>query len=210
MSIESVMPSNQLVFCHPLILLPSIFPSIRVFSKESVLRFRWPKYWSSSFSISPSNEYSGLTCFGIDWFDLAVQGTLKSLLRQHNSKASVLWCSLYAYTLQIHKIVPSTKSSKTLAVLLLSTSLPPLPLKKLHWVLKDGVWAFVYDLGHRNVSKQMTDRLWGKNIYSYFRNVGKEVFRSIQRSLHEPKAGWYNKTEIEKVRNDDHLWRSCI
>ena len=112
MSIESVMLSNQLIFCHSLLLLPSIFPSIRVFSNESVLRIRWPKYWSFSFSISSSNEYLGLICFRIDWFDLAVQGTLKSLLRQHNSKASILWCSLYAYTLQIHRIVPNTKSSK--------------------------------------------------------------------------------------------------
>ena len=82
MSIESVMPSNHLILCHPLLLLPSIFPSIRVFSSESALRIRWPKYWSFSFSISPSNEYSGLISFKIDWLDLlAVQGTLKSLLQ---------------------------------------------------------------------------------------------------------------------------------
>ena len=91
MSIESVMPSNHLIFCSPLLLLTSIFPSIRVFSNESVLRIRWPKYWSFSFSISPSNEYSGLISFRIDWFDLlAVQGTLKSLLQHHSSKASIL------------------------------------------------------------------------------------------------------------------------
>ena len=96
MSIESVMPSNHLIFCHPLLLLPSIFPSIRVFSSESVLRIRWPKYWSLSFSISPSNEYSGLISFRIDCFDLlAVQGTLKSLLQHYSSKASVLWCSAF-------------------------------------------------------------------------------------------------------------------
>ena len=88
-SIELVMPSNQLILCHPLLLLPSILPSIRVFSNESVLRIRWPKYWSFSFSISSSNEYSGLISFRIDWFDLAVQGTLKSLLQHHSSKASV-------------------------------------------------------------------------------------------------------------------------
>ena len=83
-SIESVMPSNRLIPCHPLLLLPSIFPSIRVFSNESVLHIRWPKYWSSSFSISPSNEYSGLISFRMDWFDLlAVQGTLKSLFQHH-------------------------------------------------------------------------------------------------------------------------------
>ena len=91
MSIESVMPSNHLILCRSLLFLPSIFPSTRVFSGESVLRFRWPKYWSFSFSISPSNEYSGLISFRIDWFDLlAVQGTLKSILQHHSSKASVL------------------------------------------------------------------------------------------------------------------------
>ena len=94
MSIESVMPSNHLILCHPLLLLPSIFPSIRVFSNESALHIRWPKYWSSS--ISPSNEYSGLISFRIDWFDLpAVQGTLKSLLQHHSSKASILWHSAF-------------------------------------------------------------------------------------------------------------------
>ena len=94
MSIESVMPSNHLVFCHPLLIMPSVFPSIRVFSNESFLLIRWPKYWSFSFSISPSNEYSGLISFRIDWFDLlAVQGTLQSLLQYHSSKTSILWCS---------------------------------------------------------------------------------------------------------------------
>ena len=95
MSITSVMPSNHLRFCHPL-LPPSVFPSIRVFSNESLLRIRWPKYWSFSFSISPSNEYSGLTSFRMDWLDLlAVQGTLKSLLQHHSSKASILLCSAF-------------------------------------------------------------------------------------------------------------------
>ena len=91
MSTESVMPSNNLILCCPLLFPPSIFPSIRVFSSESVLHIRWPKYWSFSFSISPSNEYSGLISFRMDWFDLAVQGTLKSLLQHHSSKASILW-----------------------------------------------------------------------------------------------------------------------
>ena len=96
MSIRSVMPSNQLILCHSLLLLPSIFSRITVFSNESVLHIRWPKYWSFSFSISPSSEYSGLISFKIDWFDLlAVQGTLKSLLQYHNSKASILWCSAF-------------------------------------------------------------------------------------------------------------------
>ena len=88
MSIESVMPSNHLILCCSL-LLPSIFPSIRVFSKESVLRIRWPKYWNFSFSISPSNEYSGLISFRMDWLDLSIQGTLKSFLQHHSSKASI-------------------------------------------------------------------------------------------------------------------------
>ena len=93
MSIELVMPSNHLILCHPLLLLPSVFPSIRVFSSESVLCIRWPKYWNFSFSISPSNEYSGLISFRMNWLDLlAVQGTLKSLLQHHSSKASVLRC----------------------------------------------------------------------------------------------------------------------
>ena len=96
MSIESVMPSNYLILCRPLLLLPSIFPSIRVFSDESVLCIRWPKYWSFSFSISPSNEYLGLISFRIDWFDLlAVQGKLKSLLQHHSSKASILQHSAF-------------------------------------------------------------------------------------------------------------------
>ena len=94
MSIESVMPSNHLILCHHLLLLPSIFPSIRVFSNESALCIRWPKYWSFNFNISPSNEYPGLISFRMDWLDLlAVQGTLKSLLQHHSSKVSVLWCS---------------------------------------------------------------------------------------------------------------------
>ena len=95
MSIESVMPSNHLILCCPF-LLPSIFPSIRVFFNESALRIRWPKYWSFSFNISSSNEYSGLISFRMDWLDLlAVQGTLKSLLQHHSSKASILWCSTF-------------------------------------------------------------------------------------------------------------------
>ena len=96
MAIKSVMPSNHLILCYPFLLLPSIFASIRVFSNESVLPIKWPKYWSFSFSISPSNEYSGLIFFTIDWFDLlAVQGTLKSLLQHHSSKASILHCSAF-------------------------------------------------------------------------------------------------------------------
>ena len=98
MSIELVMASNHLILCHPLLLLPSIFPSIRVFSCESVLHIRWPKYWSFSFSISPSNEYSGLISFQMDWFDhVAVQGTLKSLLQHHSSKTAILQHSAFFF-----------------------------------------------------------------------------------------------------------------
>ena len=96
MSIESVMPSSHLILCRPFLLLPSIFPSIKVFSNESALRIRWPKYWSFNFSISPSNEYSRLIFFRFDWFHLfAVQGMLKSLLQHHSSKASILQCSSF-------------------------------------------------------------------------------------------------------------------
>jgi len=96
MSVEPVMPSNRLIVCHPLLLLPSIFPSIRVFSNECVFHIRWPKYWSFSFSISPSNEYSGLISFRMEWLDLlAVQGTLKSFLQRHSLKAAIVYCSAF-------------------------------------------------------------------------------------------------------------------
>ena len=114
MSIELMMPSNHLILCHPLLLQPSIFPSIRVFSNESALHIRWPKYWSFSFSISPSNEYSGLISFRINWFDfLAVQGTLKSLLQHHSSKASTLWCSAF-FVVQLS--YPYMATGKTIAL----------------------------------------------------------------------------------------------
>ena len=103
------MPSNHLILCHPLLLLPSIFPSIRVFSNESVFHIRWPKYWSFSFSISPSNEYSGLIFFRTDWFDLCVvQRTLKSLLQHHSSKASILWCSAFFMVQLSHPYISHT------------------------------------------------------------------------------------------------------
>ena len=114
MSIELVMPSSHLILCCPLLLPPSISPSIRVFSNESALHIRWPKYWSFSFSISPSNEYSGLIFFRIDWFDLfAVQGTLRSLLQHHSSKASVLWHSAF-FTIQLSQ--PYMTAGKTIAL----------------------------------------------------------------------------------------------
>ena len=110
-SIESVMPSNHLILCHPLLPPASIFPSIRVFSNESALHIRWQKYWSFSFSISPSNEYSGLISFMIDWLDLlAVQGTLKSILQHHSSKASILWCSAFFMVQLSHSYMTTGKA----------------------------------------------------------------------------------------------------
>ena len=114
MSVASVMPSNHLILCRPLLLLPSIFPSIRVFSYESALRIRWPKYWSFSFSISSSNEHPGLISFRMDWLDLlAVQGTLKSLLQHHSSKASILLHSAF-FTVQLSH--PYMTTGKTIAL----------------------------------------------------------------------------------------------
>ena len=114
MSIESVIPSSHLILCRPLLLLPSIFPSIRVFSDESALSIRWPKYWSFSFNISPSNEHSGLISFRLDWLDLVVvQGTLKSLLQQHSSKASILQCSAF-FIVQLS--CPYMTTGKTIAL----------------------------------------------------------------------------------------------
>ena len=114
MSVESVVPSNHLIHCRPLLLLPSIFPSVRVFSNESVLCIRWPEYWSFSFNISPSNEYSGLISFRMDWFHPpAIQGTLKSLLQHHSSKASIHWHSAF-FTVQLSH--PYMTTGKTIAL----------------------------------------------------------------------------------------------
>ena len=114
MSIESVIPSNHLILCHPLLLLPSIFPSIGVFSNESALCIRWPKHWSFSFNISPSSEHPGLISFRINWLDLlAVQGTLKSLHQHHSSKASILWCSAFIIVQLSH---PYMTTGKTIAL----------------------------------------------------------------------------------------------
>ena len=135
MSIESVMPSNHLILCHPLLLLPKIFPSIRVFSNESVLCIRWPKYWSFSFSISPSNEHPGLISFRIDWLDLlAVQGTLKSLLQHHSSKASILWRSAF-FTVQL--LHPYITTGKTIALN--------------RWTFVDKVMALLFNMLSRFV-----------------------------------------------------------
>ena len=116
MSIESVIPSNHLILCHPLLLLPSIFPNIRVFSSELAFHINWPKYWSFSFSISPSSEYSGFISFRIDWFDLlAVQGILKSLLQHHSSKASILWCSVF-FMIQLSHLYMTSRKTIVLTV----------------------------------------------------------------------------------------------
>ena len=114
MSIESMMPSNRLILCRPLLLLPSIFPSIRVFSSEAALRIRWPKYWNFSFNISPSNEHPRLISFRMDWLDLlVVQGTLKSLLQHRSSKTSILWCSAFI-TVQLSHPYMTTGKTKAL------------------------------------------------------------------------------------------------
>ena len=119
MSIESVMPSNHLMLCHPLCLLHSIFPNIRVFSNELALHIRWPKYWSFSFSISPFSEYSGLISFRMDWFDLlAIQGTLKSLLQHYHSKSSILQCSAFFMVQLSH---PYMTTGKTIALIIQKT-----------------------------------------------------------------------------------------
>ena len=122
MSIESVMPSNHLILCRPL-LLPSIFPSIRVFSNESALCIRWPKYWSFNFSISPSNEHPGLISFRIDWLDLlAIQGTHKSLLQHHSSKASILWHSAFFIVQLSHPYMTTRKTIPLIRQTLLAKS----------------------------------------------------------------------------------------
>ena len=123
---NSVMQSNHLILCHPLLLLPLIFPSIRVFSNESTLHIRWPKYWSFSFNISPTNKHPGLISFRIDWLDLlAVQGTLKSLIQHHRSKASMLWCSAFFIVQLSH---PYMTTGKNIAFT--------------RWIFVDNVFAF--------------------------------------------------------------------
>ena len=135
MSIESVMPSNHLILCHPLLILPSVFPSIRVFSSESALHIRWPKYWSFSFNISPSNEYPGLISFRMDWLDLlGVQGTLKSLLQHHSSKASILLRSAFFIVQLSH---PYMTTGKTIALT--------------RWTLVDKVMSLLFNMLSRLV-----------------------------------------------------------
>ena len=135
MSIGSVMPSNHLILCHPLLLLPSIFPGIRVFSNKSALCIRWPKYWSFSFNISPSNEQSGLISFRMDWLDLlTVQGTLKSMLQHHSSKASILQCSAFFIVQLSH---PYMTTGKTIA--------------RTRWIFVDKVMSLLFNMLSRLV-----------------------------------------------------------
>ena len=150
MSIKSVMPSNHLILCHPLLLLPSNFPSIRVFSNESVLCIRWPKYRSYSFSISPSNEYSGLI-FRMDWFDLLpVQGPLKSLLHQHSSKASILWCSALPRGIFTHN--------------------PPVEAQCLnHWTAKESLCSCVRVQSCLTLCKPLDCRPPDSSVHGFFR-----------------------------------------
>ena len=130
------MPSNHLIFCHPLLLLPLVFPSIRVFSSESILRIRWPKYWSFSFSISPSDEYSGLISFRIDWFDLfAIQGTLKSLLQHHSLKASV-FSGLDFFMVQLSHLYMMTGITIALTIWTFVGKAMSLQYGVLDWTLK--------------------------------------------------------------------------
>ena len=153
MSIESVMPSNHLILCHPLLLLPSIFLSIRAFSNESALQIRWPKYWSFSFNISSSNEHPELISFRMDWLDLlAVQGTLKSLLQHHSSKAkSWTWLSDWAHSITdpyipvVDSPGPSTIPCHPLHVLILETSFPTCPKTK-------GMGYYQLSLNHKSLS----------------------------------------------------------
>ena len=140
MSIESVMPYNHLILCDPLLLLPSFFPRIRAFASKSVLHIRWPKYWSFSFSISPSNEYSGLISFRMDWLDLlAVQGTLKSLLQHHSSKPSILQCSAFFRVQHSHSYMTI---GKTIA------------LTRWNFISNVSAFEYVVQVGHSFCSKE--------------------------------------------------------
>ena len=163
------MPSNHLILCRPLLLLPSIFPSIRVFSNEPVLRSRWPKYWSFSFSISPSNEYLELISFRTDWLDLlAVQGTLKSLLQHHSLKASVLWRSAFFIVQLLH---PSMTTEKTIA------------LTRLTFVGKVTSLLFVLFLvAQRVLISSMTAVSWQRKDHSHFRLFSYQAYKHRNKS----------------------------
>ena len=150
------MPSNHLILCRPLLLLPSIFPSIGVFSNESALHIRWSKYWSFSFSISPSNEHPGLISFRMDWLDLlAVQGTLKSLLQHHSSKASILWCSAFFIVQLSH---PYMTTGKTIALT--------------RWTFVGKVMSLLFNMLSRLVITLVPRSKWLLGKYNYV-NAGK-------------------------------------
>ena len=176
MSIESVMPSNHLILCHPL-LLPSNFPSIRVFSNDSVLRIRWPTYWSFSYNISPFNEHPGLISFRMDWLDLlAVQGTLRSLLQHHNSKASILWYSAFSIVHLSHPYMTTEKTitfsrrtsfGKVMSLLfnmqsrLVITFLPRSKCLLISWLHSMKLWAMPCRATQgRQVIVESSDRIW--------------------------------------------------
>ena len=169
MSIESVMPSNHLILCRPLLLLPSVFPNIRVFSKESSLCIRWPKYWSFSFSISPSDEYSGLISFRMDWLDLlAVQGTLQNLLQYHCSKTSILWLSAFFI---VHLSHPYVTTGKTIALTRRNVYLPVVsndfsvgPIKTRIFLLI-SIWGPKWCLIHTTSTVNI---YWLNNYNKYF------------------------------------------
>ena len=153
MSINWVMPSNHLILCHRLLLLPSIFPSIRVFSNESILCIRWPKYWGSSFSISPSKEYSGLISFRVDWLDLlSVQGTLKSLLQHHSSKASILPHSAF-FTVQL-KISTGGYNTIKLTAMMLKITISLQPQITVKWqALLDSRFSMIFFVNNNWIKK---------------------------------------------------------
>ena len=185
MSIESVMPSNHLTLCRPLLLLPSIFPSIRVFSNESVLRMRWPKYWSFSFNISPSNEHPGLISFRMDWMDLlAVQGTHKSLLQNHSSKALILLCSAFFIVQLSH---PYMTTGKTIA------------LTRLTFV--DKVMCLLFNMLSRVDSLEQTLKLGG---------VGGRRRRGRQRMRWITDSMDVNLSELRELVMDREAWHAAI
>ena len=165
MSIESVMPSNHLILCHPLLLPPSVFPNIRVFSNESVRHMRWPKYWSFSFSISPTSEHSGLISFRIDWLDLlAVQGILKNLLQHHSSKARILWRSAFFIVQLSHSYMTIGKIIALTGQTFVGKVMSPLfhMLSRLVHSEGDQPWDFF----GRNDAKAETPVLWPPHVKS--------------------------------------------
>ena len=183
MSIELMIPSNQLILCHPFLLLPSVFPSIRVFSNESVLRIRWPKYWSFSFSISPSNEYLGLIFFRMDWFDLlAVQETLKSLLLYHSSKASILQRSAFFMVQLSH---PYMTTGKTIALtrwifVFLSLYFTSKMILQGLIVLESTYWSPIMCVYFIFFSLCLSEALeLTKNLFGFFHNMLKKNWNKL-------------------------------